>query len=104
MAGKQDEPMFEETTNLPSGRKARTVPDEVWAHLEDAAKRGVGFSRTAAPHVIDDLRKDLGSAAVRAKYHVTLGTEKLSDTRHKLTFSARHKPPVASTTNEGQSE
>jgi len=94
---------FTETAELPRGRKARQVPQDVLNVLEDSAKRGVGFAKTAAPNVIDELRRDLGSAAVRAKYEVTVSTEKLSDKSHKLTFSARAKdtasdaeiPPVA---------
>lgn len=90
-----NEPAFEETTTMPRGRKARQIPKEVWEHLEASATRGVGFAKTAHPQVIDELRRDLGSAAVRAKYDVTTGTEKLDDAKHRLTFSARHKRPVA---------
>lgn len=85
---------FVETTEIPRGRKARSVPEHVWRKLEESAKRGVGFAKTAAPNVIDDLRRDLGSAAVRAKFDVTTGTEKLSDKEHKLTFSAKRKVPA----------
>lgn len=80
---------FTETAAIPRGRKARQVPDELWNVLEDSAKRSVGFSKSASPTVIDELRRDLGSAAVRAKYEVTVSTEKVSDKQHRLTFSAR---------------
>ena len=82
---------FTETVEIPRGRKARQVPQDLWNVLEDSAKRNVGFAKTAAPNVIDDLRRDLGSAAVRAKYEVTTSTEKINDKQHKLTFSARAK-------------
>lgn len=88
----KSETSFEETTVLPRGRKARSVESEVLEKLAESARRGVGFARTAAPNVIDDLRRDLGSAAVRAKYEVTTHTEKISATHHRLTFAAKHKP------------
>jgi hypothetical protein len=89
---------YEETTQMPRGRKARKVPQELWIKLADSAKRGVAFARTAAPDVIDELRRDLGSAAVRAKYIVTVDTDKASETAHKLTFAAVHKHAAKSET------
>lgn len=87
---------FTETKDVPRGRKSRSVPDVVWSKLEDSAARGVAFSKTAKPDVIDELRKDLGTAAVRAKYDVTMNTEKLNERSHKLTFAAKAKaePPA----------
>jgi hypothetical protein len=82
---------FELAEKLPSGRKARQVGTNLLAALEDAAKRGVAFSRTATPDEINELRRDLGSAAVRVKYEVTLGSEQVSETSHRLTFSAKHR-------------
>lgn len=84
--------MFEETATVPVGRKARTVSKELWAALEDSAKRGVAFARTADPDVIDLLRKDLASAAVKAKFDVTTSTAHLENGSHKLTFAAKAKP------------
>lgn len=86
---------FEDTEVLPSGRKAREVSEALWAALADSAKRGVGKAKSAAPGIIDDLRKDLGAAAVRAKYDITQGTEKVNDTLHKLSFSATRKPDAS---------
>jgi hypothetical protein len=82
---------FTETKQMPVGRKARSVPDIIWQKLEDSANRGVAFTKGGTPAVIDELRKDLSAAAVRAKYEVTVGTERVSDTQHKLTFAARRK-------------
>ncbi len=82
---------FEETAEVPRGRKAREVGEHVLVALEDSAKRGVAFTKTATPDEIDELRRDLGAAKVRSKYEVTVGTERLSETAHKLTFSARHR-------------
>lgn len=92
--------VFEETDAVPAGRKARTIDPILWSALADSAKRGVAFSRTAAENVIDELRKDLSSAAVRAKYDVTTGTAQLEGGLHKLTFAARAKtsPEVTETT------
>jgi hypothetical protein len=87
-----DEPVFEETSVIPTGRKARVVPAHLWTHLEDSAKRRVGKVHTAAPEVIAQLRRDLTSAAVQAKYEVTTATEKLESGMHKMTFAAKRKP------------
>jgi len=83
--------LYEESGEIPAGRKARIISPTLWAKLEEASKRQVAFSRVAAEEVIDDLRKDLTSAAVKAKYEVTTSTAHLDDGRHKLTFSARAK-------------
>ena len=91
MPSPQNDNGFTETKELPRGRRARNVPADLWNVLEDSAKRSVGFSKTAAPDVIDQLRRDLGSAAVRAKYAVTVSTDKSDDKKHVLTFSARLK-------------
>jgi ribosomal protein S26 len=82
---------FSETDEVPRGRKARQVPEIVLDRLEHSAKHGKAITRTAAPDVIDELRRDLGSAAVRARYEITMGTEKLSDVAHKITFAAKHR-------------
>ena len=82
---------FTETKTMPVGRKARSVPDVIWRKLADSASRSVAFTKSGPPDVIDNLRKDLSAAAVRAKYEVTVGTERVSDTVHKLTFAARAK-------------
>jgi hypothetical protein len=82
---------FEETDDIPSGRKARTISQDLWTALGKSAANGKAFARTAAESVIDDLRKDLASAAVRAKYEVTTGTTALENGLHKLTFTARSK-------------
>lgn len=87
----QDDNGFTETNVLPRGRKSRQIPDSLWDVLADSAARLVGFSKTAAPDVIDQLRRDLGSAAVRAKYTVTVSTDKSDENKHTLTFSARTK-------------
>lgn len=83
--------IFEETATVPAGRKARAIGQELWNALADSAKRGVAFSRTASAEAIDELRKDLSSAAVRARYEVTTGTAQLEGGMHKLTFAARGK-------------
>ena len=90
---------FEDTEVLPAGRKSREISDELWAALADSAKRGVGKFKAAAPGIIDDLRKDLGAAAVRVKYEITQGTEKISDELHKLSFSATRKPEAEAPAN-----
>lgn len=84
--------MFEETTEVPSGRKARVPSKALLEKLAESAKRGVAFHKTDAPEAIDDLRKDLASAAVRAAYEVVTGTAQLEDGKHRLTFAAKHKP------------
>lgn len=83
---------FTDSPDLPSGRRARTVSEGLWSALADAAKRGVAKVKEAAPDVIDDLRKDLGAAAVRAKYEITQETVKVNETLHRLRFSAVAKP------------
>lgn len=82
---------FKESKEIPRGRKSRQVPDIIWAKLADSAARNVAFSKTGKPDVIDELRKDLGTAAVRAKYEVTVNTNKVNDHSHELTFAARLK-------------
>ena len=89
------ESMFEETTEVPAGRKVRVIPAELWNALADSAKRSVAFARTAEADVIDDLRKDLSSAAVKARYDVTTGTAQLENGMHKLTFAAKSKTVAA---------
>jgi hypothetical protein len=63
----------------------------VWEKLADSAARSVAFVKTGKPDDIDELRKDLGTAAVRAKYEVTVNTEKVNGNTHKLTFAATAK-------------
>lgn len=93
---------FEETKEIPRGRKAREVPDLVWDKLKESAERGVAFTKSGPPTTIDELRRDLGAAAVRAKYEVTMGTEKVNATRHKLTFAAKRKPEPEAQAANGQ--
>jgi hypothetical protein len=83
--------MFKETTVIPRGRKARRVSAELWEALEDSAARGVAFSRTDTPEAIDQLRRDLTSAAVRARYDVTTETTHIDDGTEKLAFAAQYK-------------
>lgn len=90
---------FEETKEVPTGRKAREVSDELWEVLAASADRGTAFTKTAPPGVIDELKKDLGTAKVRAKYKVTMETEKVDDNTSKLKFSAlvKEESPVSET-------
>ena len=92
--------VFEETDAIPAGRKARVIGQDLWNALADSAKRTVAFARTAAPDVIDELRKDLASAAVKARYDVTTGTAELENGMHKLTFAARAKSAARTETPE----
>jgi hypothetical protein len=87
MTDSQDE-VFEETAEVPTGRKTRVISPARWARLEESAKRGIAFAREAAPEVIAELRKDLMSAAVKAKYDVTTSTAVLENGLHRLTFGA----------------
>lgn len=96
MAEKTDH-IFEETSDIPAGRKAREVSKVVWNALAESAKRNIAFKRTAEADVITELRKDLTSAAVRAKYDVTTGTTQLEDGKHRLTFAAKVKTGSPST-------
>jgi hypothetical protein len=82
---------FTETTELPTGRKARMIPTAVWDRLEESARRRVGFSKTGSKKVIDELRKDLASAAVKAKFDVTTGSKDAGKGQITLTFSATAK-------------
>lgn len=86
-----DTPLFEETDDVPAGRKARVIGQDLWNALAESAKRGKAFARTADETTIDDLRKDLASAAVKARYEVTTGTAVLENGLHKLTFAAKAK-------------
>lgn len=86
---------FEETEDIPAGRKARVISADLWTALAKSAANGKAFARTASETAIDELRKDLGSAAVRARYEVTTGTAALENGLHKLTFAARAKTPAA---------
>lgn len=85
---------FEETQDVPTGRKAREVSDELWTLLAGSAERGTAWVKTAPNDVIDALKKDLGTAKVRAKYKVTIESEKVDDDTSKLKFSASVKPPA----------
>ena len=82
---------FTETKEMPRGRKARAIPEIVWTKLEESATRKVAFTKSGSPDVIDQLRRDLGAAAVRAKYDVTVGTDKSNAKAHTLTFAAQHR-------------
>lgn len=86
-----DDAVYEETADLPAGRKTRQIPASLWAKLEESAKRRVGFARTSDPDTIDQLRRDLASKTVKAKYDVSTQTAKLDNGLHKLTFSATAK-------------
>lgn len=83
---------FEETPEVPTGRIARKVSDELWALLAGSAERSTAWVKTAPAAEIDELKKDLGTAAVRAKYKVTINTEKGDNGTVKLKFSAVDKP------------
>jgi hypothetical protein len=87
--------VFEDTDDLPTGRKARKPAPHVLAALEDSAKRKVGKVHTASEDAINALRKDLTSAEVRKKYEITTETERLANGMHKLKFAAKHKPKPA---------
>jgi hypothetical protein len=82
--------VYEEIADVPPGRKSRQVPAELWAKLEESAKRNVGFSRTGSEAVIEQVRRDLNSAAVRAKFEVTTQRSK-ADGRHRIAFGATYK-------------
>lgn len=86
---------FAESTEMPRGRKSRAIPQIVWDKLEESARRQVAFTKSGTPDVIDELRRDLGAASVRAKYEVTMGTDKTSAKAHKLTFAAKTRQQVA---------
>lgn len=86
-----DEVIFEDTDDIPTGRKARVIKSGVWNALADSAKRHVAKVAILAPDAIDELRKDLASAGVRAKYNVVTSTAALPDGRSKLTFHATAK-------------
>lgn len=88
MAASQNNDGFTETTDMPRGRKARAVPAIVEAKLEESARRQVAFTKSGTPDEIDQLRRDLGAASVRAKYEVTVSTDKTGKA-HKLTFAAK---------------
>lgn len=90
-AAPDDNGLYEETADLPAGRKSRQIPASLWVKLEESAKRRVGFARTSDPNTIDQLRRDLSSKTVKAKYDITTQTAKLENGLHKLTFSATAK-------------
>lgn len=80
--------VFEDSTTLPKGRKARTVSDALKAALEDSAKRGVGKTVTGSEAMVGVVVSDLGSAWVKKRYVVTTESESLSNGKRKLLFSA----------------
>lgn len=84
--------LFTDTDDKPTGRKARVVSDALWAALADSAKRDVAKVVEAAELVIDEVVKDLASAAVRSKYTVTTATKALDTGGIRLTFHAVAKP------------
>lgn len=93
MTSESPEMAFEESTEIPTGRKARSIAQHLWNHLEDSAKRGVAKVSPAMSHEeVAKLRKDLTSAAVQAKYDVTTETQKLDNGLAKLKFAAKRKP------------
>lgn len=83
---------FEETSDIPTGRKAREVSDELWKLLAASAERSVAYTKTAPNAEIDELKKDLSTAKVRKAYKVTIETEKVDDNSTRLKFSAVDKP------------
>ena len=87
--------MFTETDYTPPGRTRRVVSDQLWAALERSAKKLNGFYFTGKPDEVKDLRSDLTSAAVKAKYEVTTEAEELDDGTVRLTVSARPRPVPA---------
>jgi hypothetical protein len=84
--------MFEDSEVKPSGRKARVVSDALWQALADSAKRDVAKMVTGSKGAVDGLIKDLGSAAVKRLYDMTIETAMLEGDKRKLTFSAVAKP------------
>lgn len=110
MATESPEPVFEESDDLPTGRKARSVPQYLWRGLEESAER-VKAKVTPAMHPdnLREVRKHLTSAAVQAKFDVTTETIKTMDhinglTRaefdkglQKLKFAAARKPQSKAT-------
>jgi transposase len=86
---------FVETEEMPRGRKARAVPEIIWTKLEESARRQIAFTKTGKPDEIDELKKDLSAASVKAKYEVTTESRKVSDKVHELKFSAKHRAQVA---------
>lgn len=91
-AAKPDEPVFEDSPDLPRGRKARTVSPALEAALEDSAKRNVGKIVTGSEVMIGALLSDLGSASVKRRYVITTETETLDRGKRRLKFSATAKP------------
>jgi len=94
MAGKTDQDaagMWEESADIPPGRRSRQVPAELWEKLDESAKRQVAFARTGTEAVIEQVRRDLGSAAVRAKYEVTTQRTKVEGGKHRISFAAQYK-------------
>jgi hypothetical protein len=93
MPGEPDEPdgMYEETDNIPQGRKTRQIPASLLVKLEESAKRQVAFARTSDPDTIDQLRRDLNSKTIKAKWDIATQTAKLENGQHRLTFSATAK-------------
>lgn len=87
--------VFSDTDAKPTGRKARTVSDDLWQVLADSAKRGVAKVAEADKPVIDELLRDLGSAAVRKRYTLTTATKALENGEVRLTFHAVEKPAEA---------
>lgn len=94
--------VFSDTEAKPTGRKARTVPSELWPVLADSAKRDVAKVVEADETVITELLKDLGSAAVRKKYTLTTATKALETGGMRLTFHAAAKPQEAASQGQEQ--
>jgi hypothetical protein len=80
--------MFEDSAQMPRGRRARTVSEALKIALEDSAKRGVAKVITGAETLIETVTADLSSAWVRKRYTVTRESEPLPGNRAKLTFAA----------------
>lgn len=97
--------VFQDTDAKPTGRKARNVSDDLLGVLADSAARGVAKVAEADKEVISELLKDLGSAAVRKRYTLTVATtkgDKPGDIR--LTFHAVAKPPEPASGGQEQEQ
>lgn len=88
-----DTPVFEDDTDLPAGRRKADVPPHIWNALEDSAKRGIAKARTMTETDARSLRRQLASAAVRAKYTVRTEAAKVDGGRVRFKFSAESVQP-----------
>lgn len=84
---------FEDSTEVPTGRRGSDVPEALLTALADSAKRGVAKSHVTDETGVKALRKLLASARVREHYEVVTARKVLDDGRHRLTFKACRKTP-----------